>query len=84
MPADSQALVIEISADTWTDIRDADGNRLVYDLLRTGERLELDGKPPFRAFVGNAYGVSISYRGEAVDISGLIREDNTARINIGQ
>jgi cytoskeleton protein RodZ len=77
-------LVITVNADTWADIKDADGNRLVYDLLRNGQHLSLSGKAPFNAFLGNGYGVNIQYRGKNIDLSNNIRADNTARIKIGQ
>jgi len=82
--AKKQGLVITINADSWTDIRDASGNKLVYDLLRSGETVEVDGKAPFRAFFGNGYGVSMQYRGEDVDLSSMIKPDNTAKLNIGR
>lgn len=77
-------LVIIVNSDTWTDIKDADGNKLVYDLLRSGQTISVTGKAPFRAFLGNGYGVSIQYQGEDIDLSAVIRADNTARIRIGQ
>ena len=80
----STDLVITVNADTWADIKDANGNRLVYDLLRSGQNITLTGQAPFQAFLGNGYGVSIEYRGEPVDLSKNIRADNTARIRIGQ
>ena len=77
-------LVIQLNADSWMDIKDGQGNQLVYDLIKSGTRLSLNGQPPFRVFAGNAYGVTITYRGEQVDLSDRIRADNTARLRIGQ
>ena len=77
-------LVITVNADTWADIKDANGNRLVYDLLRSGQNITLTGQAPFQAFLGNGYGVNIEYQGENIDLSKSIRADNTARIRIGQ
>jgi cytoskeleton protein RodZ len=80
----SKGLVITVNADTWTDIRDASGKKLVYDLLRSGETVAVDGKAPLRAFFGNGYGVSMQYQGVEVDLSAVIKPDNTAKIRIGQ
>ncbi len=77
-------LVITVNSDTWADIKDANGNRLVYDLLRSGQNITLTGQAPFQAFLGNGYGVSIEYQGENIDLSKNIRADNTARIRIGK
>lgn len=81
---DPEALLLSVKADTWTDIRDADGNKLVYDLLRAGEEVTVTGKTPINAFFGNGYGVSVSYQGKDIDLSTSIRADKTARIKIGQ
>lgn len=80
----SNDLVIEISADTWADIRDADGNKVIYDLLRSGARRSVSGRAPFRVFLGNGHGATLSYQGEAVDFKSSIRADNTARVVIGR
>lgn len=80
----NEELVLTVNADTWTDIRDADGNKLIYDLLRSGEKISVSGKTPMRAFFGNGYGITLKYQGKDLDLSAVIRPDNTARINIGQ
>ncbi len=77
-------LVIRVTADSWVDIKDSEDNQLIYDLAKTGETYNLSGQPPFRVFLGNAPGISISFRGEEVDLGGRIRADNTARIRVGQ
>ncbi len=82
-PAGSDTLSLIINADTWADIKDADGNRLAYDLLRANRRLTLAGQPPFTVFFGNGHGVEMTHNGEEVDISSYIRDDNTARLKIG-
>ena len=82
-PADAD-LVIRVSADSWLDIKDSEDNQLAYDLVKTGETLSFSGQPPFRVFLGNAPGISITYRGEEIDISSRTRADNTARIRVGQ
>jgi cytoskeleton protein RodZ len=80
----NEDLVIVVNADTWADIRDANGEKLVRDLLRAGRTLELSGKAPLQLFLGNGYGVSLTYKGEAFDISGFIKPNNTARFKLGQ
>lgn len=77
-------LVITVNSDTWASIRDADGKKLVYDLLKSGEEISVTGKAPFKAFLGNGYGVTMKYKGKNIDLSGIIRSDNTARLKIGR
>jgi len=79
----SGSLEITVNADTWADIKDANGKKLAYDLLRAGRHLSLNGQAPFTVFFGNGHGVEMTYNREAVDLSGYTRDDNTARLKIG-
>ena len=76
-------LEITINADTWADIKDANGERLAYDLLRADRQLSLTGQAPFTVFFGNGHGVEMTFNGEEVDLSSNTRDDNTARFKIG-
>lgn len=82
-PMGSEQLDIIIHADTWADIKDAGGHRLVYELLRAEQKLNLTGKAPFEVFFGNGHGVELIYNNEAIDISSRIRDNNTARLKVG-
>jgi len=77
-----QPLQLRVTADTWADIRDASGRKLVYDLLRAGRRLELDGEPPLRLFFGNGRGVELRWNGQVIELENKIRADNTVRITL--
>ncbi len=72
-----------VHADTWADIEDASGFRLVYDLLRANQKFELTGAAPFTAFFGNGHGVEIKLNERAIELTPIIRDDNTARLKIG-
>ncbi|MCP3687139.1 MAG: DUF4115 domain-containing protein, partial [Gammaproteobacteria bacterium] len=76
-------LEVIVHADTWTDIKDVNGQRLVYDLLRADRRLKLAGVAPFTVFFGNGHGVEVIFNGQEVDIAGQTRDDNTVRLKIG-
>jgi len=79
----TEQLDIVILADTWVDIKDANGHQLVYELLRADQEVNLIGSAPFSVFLGNAYGVNLIYQNETIDISSRIRDDSTARVKIG-
>lgn len=79
----SDVIKLTVHADTWADIKDANGNRLAYDLLRADRQLTLTGQAPFTVFFGNGHGVELTYNGEEVDVTSLIQNDNTARLKIG-
>ena len=82
-PTGSDKLQLVITADTWTDVKDANSYQLVYDLLRAGDSVEMTGEAPFSVFLGNGHGVEIRINGEPVDVSRRIRDDNTARLKVG-
>jgi cytoskeleton protein RodZ len=82
-PSGSDKLKIIIHADTWADVKDSNNYQLVYDLLRADSSVELTGEAPFVVFLGNGHGVEILINGEEVGFSARIRDDNTARIDIG-
>jgi len=82
-PTGSEQFEILIHADTWVEVIDASGHRLVYELLRAEQKLNLTGQAPFEIFLGNGHGVELIYNNEAIDISSRIRDNNTARLKIG-
>lgn len=84
IPETDKDLTIIVNADTWADIRDANNNKLVYDLLRAGDIINVEGNKPYRAFFGNGYGVNLKFKGKELDLSKNIQSNNTARIKIGQ
>ena len=82
-PSGTDKLQIIIHADTWADVKDSNSYQLVYDLLRADSSLELSGQAPFTVFLGNGHGVEIMLNGEEVGFATRIRDDNTARLNVG-
>ncbi len=79
--APKNEIVLNLSSDSWVDIQDSSGKRLIYDLLRAGKEKRVIGNPPFKVFLGNAKGVRIEYNGELIDIEKHIR-GNLARFSI--
>jgi len=63
---DARHVVFQFEADSWIDVRDAAGERLVYRSYQAGRRIEIQGTPPFRVFLGNAPEVRVAYRGEVI------------------
>ncbi len=82
-PAGKQVLKIQVRGDSWADIRDASGFKLVYGLLdkRNGE-LVLQGKAPFKVFVGDAAQISLEYQGKPFDFSEFVRANNVAKFSV--
>ncbi|WEM41754.1 cytoskeleton protein RodZ [Photobacterium sp. DA100] len=66
----SSDLELSFSGDCWIDIRDANGRRLDTGIKKAGDVLKLDGNEPFRVVLGAPSVVTLSYKGEPVDLSG--------------
>ncbi|MCP1727328.1 cytoskeleton protein RodZ [Natronospira proteinivora] len=75
-----RALVLEMTGDSWLEVRAADGEQLFYGLAQEGQHLELDGLAPIELFMGNAPAIELQVDGESMEFSGRIRNDNTARV----
>jgi cytoskeleton protein RodZ len=82
-PAGSDELKIVVNADSWAEIHEANGNRLLFQLVRAKQEFNLTGKAPFKVFFGNGYGVEVTFNGEAVDIINRVRPNNTVKMEIG-
>lgn len=65
-PTDDRHVVFQFDAGSWVDVRDAGGERLLYRSYQPGRRIEVEGAPPFRVFIGNAPGVQVEYGGEVI------------------
>lgn len=80
--ASGMRLSITYSGDCWTEITDAMGRRLFFDLGRSGRTVNLFGEPPFNVLFGNAGNVSLVVNGTPFDISAADRRGRTARLTI--
>lgn len=81
--ADAEALLISYSKDSWTDVRDADGKKLVYRTVKAGENIALSGPLPLSLFFGFAQGVKVTFNGEKIDVESHTR-GVFARFTVGE
>ena len=75
-------VLLTYSGDCWTEISDASGRRLFFDLGTDGRTVELSGEAPFNVLFGNANNVSIRVNGSERAISAAERRGRTARLTI--
>lgn len=61
--------------DSWTEVTDNTGKRLIYRLVEKTSDLTLDGEPPFTVLLGNAPAVEVFYQGKAFDHKRYHRDD---------
>ncbi len=76
-------IVFVVEGETWIDVRDSTGERLLYRTVNRGEDIELNGTPPYSVFLGSVDGVVVQYQGQEVPFeaheSGLF-----ARFEVGE
>lgn len=76
-------LTLEFQADCWTEVHDAAGRRLVYDLVPQGRALTLHGQAPFKVFLGYAPGVAVRFNGQPFNHFRYQRQD-VAHFQVGR
>lgn len=76
-------LELRYQADSWTEVTDNAGRRLVYGLIKAGQDLTVRGEAPFRIFLGYAPGVMVYYNNDLFDHSAFQRRD-VARFRVGR
>ncbi|WP_136066545.1 RodZ domain-containing protein [Modicisalibacter radicis] len=77
-------LSLTFNEQSWTEIYDATDRRILVGLQSAGTQATAEGEPPFRLTIGNASGVTLDYRGEAVDLSAHTGGNNVARFTLGE
>ena len=73
---------VELQGDSWVEMRDARGRRLLYGLYKQGTVKEVQGVPPVSVKLGNSRAVRIQVDGQPFDHSRYNR-GNLARFEIG-
>ncbi len=79
----SSRLLLEFTMDSWVEVSDASGKRLVYRLAKAPSRRIVEGQAPFKVFLGNAPGVTVNYNGLPFDL-GPHRDGDVAQLTIGK
>ena len=72
---------VAADADSWVEVRDAQGKTLLSRTVVAGESVGLDGAMPLHVKVGNAKATKLSLRGDNVDLTPYTR-DNVARLDL--
>ena len=77
-----QALSLVFSEESWVEVVDATGNKLLAKLQPAGSTVELTGEAPFSLMLGNAAATTVSYAGEVVD-SRPLGNRRTRKLTVG-
>lgn len=75
-------MALFFTGECWTEITDASGRRLFFDLGTAGRRVALSGEPPFNVLFGNVENVSVRINGLPYNIPTAGRRGRTVRLTI--
>lgn len=76
------ALVLAYSADSWTEVDDATGRRLLYGLATGPATRRVKGVPPLSVVLGDGSDVTLEVGGRATSFARFVRADHSARFLI--
>jgi cytoskeleton protein RodZ len=77
-------VTLRYSADSWTEVYDASGTRLFYDVGAANTVQNFSGTYPLRVVLGNASGVSVEFNGHNAPIANLLHPDGSAQFSINR
>lgn len=80
----TSTVTLRYSADSWTEVYDASGTRLFYDVGAANTVQSFSGTYPLRVVLGNASGVSIEFNGRNESIANLLHPDGSAQFSINR
>jgi cytoskeleton protein RodZ len=76
------ALELAFDGESWAEITDARGERLLFGLNAAGRNVTVRGAPPFAVVLGNADSVRLTVDGEPYAIPRRGRQGNLARFSV--
>jgi cytoskeleton protein RodZ len=77
-------VTLHYSADSWTEVYDASGARLFYDVGAANSVQTVVGKPPLRVVLGNASGVAVEFNGHNTSVAKLAQPDGSVQFSINR
>ena len=75
-------MLVTYTGDCWTEITDASGRQLLFDLGRDGRTVELSGAEPFHVLFGSPGNVSLRVNGEERALPPFDRPDRPMRLTL--
>lgn len=77
-------LELTFNEQSWTEIFDANNQRVFVGLQTPGTTATVEGEPPFRLTIGNATGVELRFQGDVIDLPQRAGANNVARFTLGE
>ena len=73
-------MTFSFSDQCWVEITDGRGEKIYADLNQSGDVMSVYGVAPFEVLLGRAPGVTMTYKGNKVDLTRYTTSDQTAKI----
>jgi cytoskeleton protein RodZ len=80
---DTDRLTLHFSADCWIEVKDRDDRILVATLKHADDRLQIEGRGPFKVLLGYAPGVEMAYNGAPVKVDAPPVGNRSTRLIVG-
>jgi len=77
-------VTLHYSADSWTEVYDASGARLFYDVGSANSVRTLKGTAPLRIVLANAAGVAVEVNGRSAPIDKMSHADGSAQFIVSR
>lgn len=68
-PENFHELIMQFNDDCWVEVSDANGERLIYGIIKANNVRTINGEAPFSITLGNANAAQIKLDGETIDKS---------------
>ncbi|MFP4154248.1 MAG: RodZ domain-containing protein [Halothiobacillaceae bacterium] len=68
-PAERTVRISTEGGESWVELSDSRGDRLMFGTLGRDESRSFEGRPPFELVLGNPAVVRVTYRGELLDLT---------------
>jgi cytoskeleton protein RodZ len=75
-------LEFSFAEESWAEVSDARGERLLFGLSATGRQVTVRGEPPFAILLGNADSVQLRVDGESYTIPTTGRQGDLVRFSV--
>jgi len=75
-------LRLAFSGDCWTEVTDANGQRLYFGLGTNGDEVTVSGEPPLNVLLGDSENVAVFVDDAAYPIPASARRGETARLTL--
>ena len=74
-------VVLDFSQESWVDVREMGGKVFVHGMVKAGERREFQARGQVKVVIGNAPGVSLSWKGKTIDLTDSTK-DSVAKLTL--